>query len=91
MHAKPALVDLGAAVHTDTVLAGIDALQGGRDVPDLRTRFVAQGVDDFAVLELLGALLGIRVVTAAQVFSNPLQSNGQLRLLLLQLFPDRVV
>ena len=91
MGIDPATVDLGTALDAHTVFPGIHALQRSRDIPEFRTRLVPQGIDDFTVLQLLGAFLGVRMVPPTQVLRDPLEANRKLLLLLLEPCPEGVV
>lgn len=87
MRFETTAIDLGTALDANAVFTGVDAPQRRRYLDDLLPGFVAEGVNNLAVLEFFRPFLGIRVMTASKIGRNTLQPRTQLLFLMLELSP----
>jgi len=88
MRFETTAIDLGTALDANAVFTGVDAPQRRRYLDDLPSGFVAEGVNNLAVLEFFRPFLGIRVMTASKIGRNTLQPRTQLLFLMLELSPQ---
>jgi len=88
MRLETARIDRGTALVTDTVFVSVYAPQRRGYLDHFLARLVTQRVNHFTVFELFRTLLGVWVITTAEVGRDSLQARIEFFLFVFELSPQ---